>query len=163
MAASLPFNTIANLPPKSFVTLSTASFATMHPLEILKKAFGSTSSIIESKDLSTIYIVPSFVTTWLSVEKADSPDYLFVDVDIAKNAASGTCFLVFSKADKEFKYPYVISDRAPGSADRKSFTNADMVYLVFPDRFANGDPTNDSTDDTFEKADATKSSPSASY
>lgn len=88
-----------------------------------------------------------------SVEKADSPDYLFVDVDIAKNAASGTCFLVFSKADKEFKYPYVISDRAPGSADRKSFTNADMVYLVFPDRFANGDPTNDSTDDTFEKAD----------
>ena len=30
---------------------------------------------------------------------------------------------------------------------------ADMIYLIMPDRFANGDPTNDSTTDTAEKAD----------
>lgn len=88
-----------------------------------------------------------------AVHKADSPDYLFVDVLVSKTTAPGTYYLVFSKDGREFKYPYEISKRREGSAARKSFTTADMIYLVFPDRFANGDMSNDSTQDTFEKAD----------
>ena len=88
-----------------------------------------------------------------NVHKADSPNYLFIDVFVSKTATPGTYYFVFSKGDKTFKYPYNISSRDKGSAERESFTNADMVYLVFPDRFANGDTSNDSTDDTFEKAD----------
>src|SRR5262249_11327648 len=34
--------------------------------------------------------------------------------------------------------------RAPGSAQRQGFSAADAVYLIMPDRFANGDPANDS-------------------
>ena len=88
-----------------------------------------------------------------NVHKADSPNYLFIDVFVSRTATPGTYYFVFSKGDKTFKYPYNISARDKGSAERGSFTNADMVYLVFPDRFANGDTSNDSTDDTFEKAD----------
>lgn len=88
-----------------------------------------------------------------NVHKADSPNYLFIDVFVSRTATPGTYYFVFSKGDKTFKYPYNISARDKGSAERESFTNADMVYLVFPDRFANGDTSNDSTDDTFEKAD----------
>lgn len=88
-----------------------------------------------------------------NVHKADSPNYLFIDVFVSRTATPGIYYFVFSKGDKTFKYPYNISARDKGSAERGSFTNADMVYLVFPDRFANGDTSNDSTDDTFEKAD----------
>lgn len=88
-----------------------------------------------------------------SIEKADNPDFIFVDISINKSASAGTYYLIFSKGEKKFKYPYEIAKRTPGSSKRKSFTTADMIYLVFPDRFANGDTSNDSTNNTFEKAD----------
>ena len=87
------------------------------------------------------------------INKADSPNYLFVDVAVSQNAAPGTYWLVFSRDGESFRYPYEIASRAAGSASRKGFTTADMIYLIMPDRFANGDPTNDSTTDTAEKAD----------
>jgi len=87
------------------------------------------------------------------VHKADSPNYLFADVEIPADAAAGTYYLVFSRDGRSFKYPYEISRRREDSAKRKSFTTADLIYLIMPDRFANGDPLNDSTADTEEKAD----------
>lgn len=87
------------------------------------------------------------------VEKAESPNYLFVNVDIPDNAKPGTYELVFTKDGKSFEYPYEIASRREGSAERKSYTTADVIYLLMPDRFANGNPDNDSTDDTAEKAD----------
>ena len=86
------------------------------------------------------------------INKAESPNYLFVDVNVAADAQPGTYYIVFSKDGESFKYPYEIAARAEGSAERESFTTADMVYLIMPDRFANGDASNDSTDDTTEDA-----------
>ena len=86
-----------------------------------------------------------------AVHKADSPNYLFVDVEISQNAAPGTYWIVFDNGSEIFKYPYEIAARCEGSAERKSFTTGDMIYLIMPDRFANGDPSNDATDDTAEK------------
>ena len=85
------------------------------------------------------------------VNKADSPNFVFVDVKIAANAQPGTYYIVFSKDGESFKYPYEIAAREHGSAERKSFTAADMIYLIMPDRFANGDTSNDSTEDTTDK------------
>ena len=86
------------------------------------------------------------------IHKAESPNYLFVDIDIPSEAKPGTYQLVFTKDGKSFEYPYEISARRPDSANRESFTTSDLIYLIMPDRFANGDPTNDSTQDTQEKA-----------
>ena len=86
------------------------------------------------------------------VNKADSPNYLFVDVKIAPNAQPGTYYIVFSKEGESFKYPYVVATRREGSAERTSFTTADMIYLIMPDRFANGDPSNDSVEGMPDKA-----------
>ena len=88
-----------------------------------------------------------------AIHKADSPNYLFVDVAVAENAAAGTYYLVFTNGDEQFKYPYTIAERRKGSAERESFTTADAIYLLMPDRFGNGDPENDSTPCTTEKAD----------
>ena len=86
------------------------------------------------------------------IHKADSPNYLFVDVAVSPSAKPGTYDLVFTKGDESFKKPYVIGEREPGSAERTSFTTSDFIYLINPDRFANADPGNDNTDDTFEIA-----------
>ena len=53
------------------------------------------------------------------IHKADSPNYLFIDVNILKDAAPGTYYLVFSKDGKPaFKYPYEIAARESGSVHR---------------------------------------------
>jgi len=88
-----------------------------------------------------------------AVHKADNPDYLFVDVAIADDASAGDYTLRLSSGKRRFDIPYTIAERREGSAARKSFSTADMVYLIMPDRFANGDESNDSTADTSEKAD----------
>ena len=91
-----------------------------------------------------------------AVHEADSPNYLFADIKISEKACPGTYYLVFTRKGESvpaFKYPYEIESRRPGSASRKSFTTADMVYLIMPDRFANGDTSNDSVDSMAEKAD----------
>ena len=90
------------------------------------------------------------------VHTADSPNYLFVDVDIEDDAVAGDYTLRFTNGKSKLNYIYTIAERVAGSAERKSFTTADFVYLIMPDRFANGDTSNDSTDDTIEKVDRSR-------
>jgi len=88
------------------------------------------------------------------VHKAESPNYLFVDVKVG---GPGKCWIVFVKdGEYAFKVPYEIGERREGSAARKGFSSADMIYLIMPDRFANGDPSNDNTPDTDDKVDREK-------
>ena len=92
----------------------------------------------------------------VAMHKADSPNYLFVDVAIASDAVAGEYQICVDNGRRKVRYPYTIAERREGSRNRKSFTTADFVYLIMPDRFANGDASNDSTDDTAEKADRSK-------
>lgn len=78
-----------------------------------------------------------------AVHKADSPNYLFIDVDVCRTASPGTYYFVFTKGDEQFKVPYEIAARREGSAARKSFTTADLIYLIMPDRFVDADPNLD--------------------
>lgn len=83
-----------------------------------------------------------------AVHKADSPNYLFLDMTVTR---AGRYWLVFKNGDKEYKYPYEIAARS--ARTKESFTTRDMIYLVFPDRFANGDPSNDNAGGTLQKVD----------
>ena len=88
-----------------------------------------------------------------AVHKADSPNYLFIDVDVCSTAAPGTYYLVFSKDGESFKVPYEISARREGSAQRESFTTKDMIYLIMPDRFVDGDESLDAVPRNMESVD----------
>jgi len=93
-----------------------------------------------------------------SVHQGDSPNYLFIDVDIAPKAAAGTVDIVFSRDGKEIaRQPYPLYARVDGSASRRGFDTSDMIYLIMPDRFANGDPSNDSSPLCSEQPDRTNS------
>ena len=92
--------------------------------------------------------------TITAVHKAESPNYLFVDVRLDARAEPGTYYFIFRAADgTSFKVPYEIAARREGSRTRESFSTADMIYLLMPDRFADGDPSIDATGDTAEKPD----------
>ena len=82
-----------------------------------------------------------------AVHRAGSPDFLFVDVEIEADAAPGTRYLVVDDGEREVKYPYLIRERAQGSAERAGFTPADLVYLIVPDRFASSGSVPDAYDD----------------
>ena len=77
------------------------------------------------------------------VHKADSPHFVFVDVEVSPSARPGTYYLLFEREGQTFKYPYLIREREKGSAARESFTVADMIYLIMPDRFASAFADND--------------------
>lgn len=67
-----------------------------------------------------------------------SSNYLFVDVRVLPSAKAGTYTFTISKNGKIIELPYTFEQRRTGSADRQSYSSADMVYLLMPDRFAKG-------------------------
>lgn len=93
----------------------------------------------------------------VSLEKVtptDNPNYLFIDLKISSKAKAGTIDLRFMKNGKLTKvFPYTLNKRQLGSAERKGFSNADAIYLIMPDRFANGNPKNDEIVGMLEKPD----------
>lgn len=74
----------------------------------------------------------------------DNPNYVFLYLNIGRQARPGTMYFVISKDRKTIRHPFELKARKPGSANRESFSPADAVYLVMPDRFVNGDKSNDS-------------------
>ena len=81
----------------------------------------------------------------VDVQKSDNPNYLFVTVEIAPDATPGRVDIQFLDAGTVVAtYQWRIDAREPGSARRRGFGARDAIYLVTPDRFANGDASNDS-------------------
>lgn len=89
-----------------------------------------------------------------NIQKTENPNYLFVTVD-TKNAAPGSYTFTFTNGKKSFTQNYSLKARRKDSALRKGFDSSDMIYLIMSDRFANGNPTNDSSPNLIEKADRT--------
>ena len=84
------------------------------------------------------------------VRKTENPNYLFVTIDTKDILAQNLVF-TFSNGKKSFAKNFEIKPRNPQSKYRKSYDSSDVIYLLMPDRFANGNPNNDSTNDTQEK------------
>ncbi|MDN3921950.1 glycoside hydrolase family 13 protein [Roseateles violae] len=73
-----------------------------------------------------------------------NPNYLFIDLEIAPNAKPGQFRIDFLQGPTVAAgYDYRLLPREPGSAQRQGFDSRDAIYLIVPDRFANGDPSND--------------------
>ncbi|WP_449398708.1 glycoside hydrolase family 13 protein [Chryseobacterium wanjuense] len=86
------------------------------------------------------------------IQKVENPNYVFVTVNT--NEINVPKFKINSKKDKKIvsSYTYELKQRERNSAERESFTSKDVMYLIMPDRFANGDEKNDSSPDLTEKA-----------
>ena len=88
----------------------------------------------------------------LQVRKTENPNYLFVTIK-SSSVKPGTYTFQFDKqGSKQFSRDYTFKERRANSAARKGFDSSDMIYLLMPDRFANGNPENDSNATMTEKA-----------
>ncbi|MEO6286310.1 MAG: glycoside hydrolase family 13 protein [Dyadobacter sp.] len=91
---------------------------------------------------------PNIAYKGIKIEKVHqtvNPNYLFIDLAIAPQAKAGEFQIVFESAGKpSITHPYTLRDRKAKSAKRVGFNTSDVIYMITPDRFANGDPTNDS-------------------
>lgn len=87
-----------------------------------------------------------------SVASPENPNYLFVNLDLATDVKPGEFDLVFSKNKKLINYKYELKAREKGSAARIGFNSSDVIYLITPDRFANGNPNNDNVEGMKETA-----------
>jgi glycosidase len=78
------------------------------------------------------------------VTRTANPNYLFLDLVLAADAAPGPLAISFRRGPRAvLRHDYPLLAREPGSAERRGFGTADAIYLAMPDRFANGDPSND--------------------
>jgi glycosidase len=81
--------------------------------------------------------------TLLDVARLDSPNYQWIYLLVGPEAQPGRVDLKFTLGKKTLKYPYELR-RRERVAEVHPFSAADVLYLVMPDRFADGDPTNNS-------------------
>lgn len=80
----------------------------------------------------------------LKTEKVENRNYLFITLKITPGARAGNIKINFRQSGKLVtSRAFPLLEREKNSANRKSFTPQDAIYLIVPDRFANGDKTND--------------------
>lgn len=87
-----------------------------------------------------------------NIQKEENPNYLFVTVDTKGIPAQDFVF-TFKSGKKSFTQNYSLKNRKEHSAQRKGFNSSDVIYLIMPDRFANGNPGNDSHPSVTEEHD----------
>jgi neopullulanase len=69
--------------------------------------------------------------------------YLLVDVSIPGNLPPGPVSLFVSTSAGRAAIPFAISKPLDPAGRFQGFSPDDVIYLIMPDRFANGDPSND--------------------
>lgn len=82
--------------------------------------------------------------------RQDNPNYLLLYLDLSE-AKAQTFQILLKYGKKKLQIPYELKSRVRRGEDVKGFTSEDVLYLIMPDRFANGNPENDVVDGMREK------------
>jgi glycosidase len=78
------------------------------------------------------------------INKVENPNYLFIDIVMDQAVIkAGKAALHFTEGKHSFTYEYRLDKRDRSAGRIQGYGSSDFVYLVMPDRFANGDPDND--------------------
>lgn len=76
-----------------------------------------------------------------SIVRLDSPNYLLVYLNL-EGVKPGEMTLNFKNGKAVKKVKYELKAREKRGEERMGFTNADVLYMLMPDRFADGNPDN---------------------
>jgi len=89
----------------------------------------------------TLTMKPYAGVTLKKITKAESENYVFADIEISTTAKPGTIHFTAGNRDITFELKQRRAGR--GTQFAQGVTSKDFIYLIMPDRFSNGDPTND--------------------
>jgi glycosidase len=82
----------------------------------------------------------------IEVHKIENPSYVFIDVEVPADLTTGEYKLTLEKNNSSIEFNYSFLKRESDKESHQGFLPDDIIYLVMPDRFANGDTTNDIVD-----------------
>ncbi|MEO8852528.1 MAG: glycoside hydrolase family 13 protein [Ginsengibacter sp.] len=79
------------------------------------------------------------------VDKVESNNYVFLDINITAFAKAGILKIKVKGKDSSFNidFPIMKKRMGNGTAFARGVTSKDFIYLIMPDRFSDGDNTND--------------------
>ena len=92
--------------------------------------------------------------TLKKISKVESKNYLLVDVVVSPATKAGKIKMTLSgggMSNEDFSYELKNRDKENGKTRIKGVTSEDFIYLLMPDRFSNGDVSNDAFDDMRDK------------
>ena len=85
------------------------------------------------------------------VHKVNSPNYLFIDLLLKKNKPKEFSIKFYEGKKRVLEYNYELFKRQKTNDKKETLNSADVIYLITPDRYANGDEKNDEIDLLLEK------------
>ncbi len=88
--------------------------------------------------------------TLKEIKLVENPHYLFLTLEISPTAKAGKVPVIFNDGKNSFEHFYELKSKSVDNNRIPGFTAADVVYLIMPDRFANGDETLDSVAGMYE-------------
>ena len=88
--------------------------------------------------------VQSESVTLKRVTRTENPRYVFLSLEILPTAKPGIVPILFTDGKKSISYSYELKARSKDKNRIQGFNSSDVMYLIMPDRFANGDVKNDS-------------------
>lgn len=101
--------------------------------------------LVHGADISKLSVQLNYPGVELvKVTKVENPNYLFLDLVIDANAKAGKFPIEFTQGSKrKLQYNYELKKRESSPTRIQGVSNKDLIYLLMPDRFSNGDPKND--------------------
>ena len=82
----------------------------------------------------------------------DSPNYLFLYLGLSADVKPGKFPIILKHGKKERSFEYEIKEKTNSPGRNQGFDSSDVIYLLMPDRFANGNPDNDTIEGMLEAA-----------
>ncbi len=88
---------------------------------------------------------PSVTSNDVTIKESvrlSSPNYQIIYLNLTQSKAQ-QFDIVFTNGEKQLSYQYELKERNPKRKNIDTFNSSDVLYLIMPDRFANGNPEND--------------------
>ncbi len=99
--------------------------------------------LIYGEDIASSEVTLSVNDIYLKeTVRQSNPNYLILYLDL-KDSKPQKFDIILKKGRKTTKVPYELKERTRKGSDIEGFTSSDVLYLIMPDRFANGNPEND--------------------
>ncbi len=105
----------------------------------------------QDQDLTALEVSLEYPGVSLKESKTvENPHYRFLTLEIDPGAQPGNVPIRFGKGRKSFVHDYPLEKKSTAGNRIQGFNSSDVIYLIMPDRFANGDVSNDSVPGMFE-------------
>lgn len=108
--------------------------------------------------------VPSIDYTGVSIDsvvRLDSKNYQIIYLNVSPQAKPGTLNISFKNGKKKINVPFELKQR--DGIKPNAFTSEDVLYLIMPDRFADGDPSNNTLKEMNFPVEVNRKDPNARH